>query len=675
MISNSGTTSLGLYDFKRQIDAFGGVDYFRPNLAGGYLPNARVMLNNGEIVQNVTNGNLTNDPNTDMTGWEITDKKSSVNTITELSTIQNPKDGDSVYVKGYYAPENFALLIPYIGGGFRTYVESRKTENDEMFCVNGWVLDNYENAYQVGARAKAGFDNLDIFQTILDIKLPLILGSGVHGTRYPVVADTDSTIIGANTNDTIIRKTTRNKVTDNPKQASRQVVFPVIGGGGATYSIDVDAILVTAPKDYSANFNYHLRIDNVTFDRELPDDGTNYMVHHNASFTPTGYGEYGWFFPYWCQSIITNSRCLNNRYGIYTINNWMNLLQRVQWRASSGVVFGGLDGDINRGGTSTNLTDCWVTDVMGGAGHWAWRIHNMDYSFWSSIGTDFVGKEGETPADGVLLVTSGTTGADTTLTISGFGSEVVHAKQYLKASGKLTLKGSSWTALDWFNKYGTQSTYLFEATDEAKVSIDLPNFKFMHEVDNPSASYYAEQPKFAVASWGATLEFIDPKVSPKITGKNDTGRFGLQAFQNSTIRFKTRTSDLVVVAGTDDDALENPSDHNKFITNQGIQSDSIEVDSGMVAPTACRWDTNQLRLGNQYLWYSPTYDKWLYSTVKPISETSGSVLGDDSLAGSTANRPTTYPLRRTGGCYFDQTIGKPIWWDGSAWKDANGTNV
>lgn len=69
MISNSGTTSLGLYDFKRQIDAFGGVDYFRPTLAGGYLPNARVMLNNGEIVQNVTNGNLTNDPNVDMTGW------------------------------------------------------------------------------------------------------------------------------------------------------------------------------------------------------------------------------------------------------------------------------------------------------------------------------------------------------------------------------------------------------------------------------------------------------------------------------------------------------------------------------------------------------------------------------------------------------------------------------
>ena len=44
MISNSGTSTLGLYDFKRQIDAFGGVDYFRPTLAGGYLKNARLCF-------------------------------------------------------------------------------------------------------------------------------------------------------------------------------------------------------------------------------------------------------------------------------------------------------------------------------------------------------------------------------------------------------------------------------------------------------------------------------------------------------------------------------------------------------------------------------------------------------------------------------------------------------
>jgi len=68
MISNSGTSTLGLYDLKRQIDTFGGVDYFRPNLAGGYLLNARVMLANGDIVKSTIDGN-TNNPNVDMTGW------------------------------------------------------------------------------------------------------------------------------------------------------------------------------------------------------------------------------------------------------------------------------------------------------------------------------------------------------------------------------------------------------------------------------------------------------------------------------------------------------------------------------------------------------------------------------------------------------------------------------
>lgn len=77
MISNGGTTTLGLYDLKRKIDAFGGVDYFRQNLAGGYLKNARVMLANGDIVKSTVNGN-TNDPNVSMTGWVKTNSADQI---------------------------------------------------------------------------------------------------------------------------------------------------------------------------------------------------------------------------------------------------------------------------------------------------------------------------------------------------------------------------------------------------------------------------------------------------------------------------------------------------------------------------------------------------------------------------------------------------------------------
>jgi len=41
-------------------------------------------------------------------------------------------------------------------------------------------------------------------------------------------------------------------------------------------------------------------------------------------------------------------------------------------------------------------------------------------------------------------------------------------------------------------------------------------------------------------------------------------------------------------------------------------------------------------------------------------------------SGDTSSRPTT---SETGLMYFDITLGKPIWWNGSAWVDATGTTV
>lgn len=67
MILSGGTTTLGVYDFKAGLDEFGKVDYWVSKVSG-YPINQRVMLDDGDIVQNTIEGN-TNDPNTDMTGW------------------------------------------------------------------------------------------------------------------------------------------------------------------------------------------------------------------------------------------------------------------------------------------------------------------------------------------------------------------------------------------------------------------------------------------------------------------------------------------------------------------------------------------------------------------------------------------------------------------------------
>ena len=138
MITSGGTATLGLYDLKRKIDAFGGVDYFRPNLAGGYLENARVMLANGDIVKS-TVANNTVDPNVDMTGWVNVGNYGAVETIADMITIPNPKNGQVVFVKSYRNPTNLALVNPYEGGGYFVYDSEQSAVNNEGTIINGWI--------------------------------------------------------------------------------------------------------------------------------------------------------------------------------------------------------------------------------------------------------------------------------------------------------------------------------------------------------------------------------------------------------------------------------------------------------------------------------------------------------------------------------------------------------
>jgi hypothetical protein len=72
----------------------------------------------------------------------------------------------------------------------------------------------------------------------------------------------------------------------------------------------------------------------------------------------------------------------------------------------------------------------------------------------------------------------------------------------------------------------------------------------------------------------------------------------------------------------------------------------------------------QNQVMNAFRLYFTTIDNFTQATVVPAS-------------GTTANRPlntTKVPLL-TGKFYFDTTLGKPIWWNGSVWKDASGNTV
>lgn len=65
----------------------------------------------------------------------------SVNTIADLMSLQNPRNGQVVNVKGYYEATNFALAQPYKGGDLFHYVSSLPTVNNGVTVFNGWVRD------------------------------------------------------------------------------------------------------------------------------------------------------------------------------------------------------------------------------------------------------------------------------------------------------------------------------------------------------------------------------------------------------------------------------------------------------------------------------------------------------------------------------------------------------
>jgi len=78
----------------------------------------------------------------------------TVESIAELTGIQNPIDGQTIYVKSYYAGDNK-------GESMRSYNYSRRSENDSFLCINGWVLqlNTTPDAYQAGAKGNGESDD------------------------------------------------------------------------------------------------------------------------------------------------------------------------------------------------------------------------------------------------------------------------------------------------------------------------------------------------------------------------------------------------------------------------------------------------------------------------------------------------------------------------------------
>lgn len=172
------------------------------NSIGGYPTNARVMLANGDIVQNTQDAN-TNNPNLNMSGWKsnspddikhnsLKDRDAAdahpanainygsinqeayndgLNSISDMLAINNPKHGMRVFVK------HFDLDQGILGGGGTFIYDSTKAAiNDGVVVFNGWVrqlTNNTLTPYMAGAKGdyvdqtNKGTDDSSAFQKVV----------------------------------------------------------------------------------------------------------------------------------------------------------------------------------------------------------------------------------------------------------------------------------------------------------------------------------------------------------------------------------------------------------------------------------------------------------------------------------------------------------------------------
>lgn len=160
-------SSLILHDngeTQKQINDYIGATWY--SRGGGYGVNDKARLANGEIVVSII-ANNTNNPNTDMTGWDFADKiKIIFKSVAEMSsTIAN--NNDVAYLRSYRDQK------PYTGFGFFEFDSTKTSINDGGNIINGWVRQvhpRYLNAMNFGASADGNHNTYYDHEAIQRIK-------------------------------------------------------------------------------------------------------------------------------------------------------------------------------------------------------------------------------------------------------------------------------------------------------------------------------------------------------------------------------------------------------------------------------------------------------------------------------------------------------------------------
>lgn len=329
---------------------------------------------------------------------QINDKSVRVfESIADLLTYTPRKDGQVVYVKGYHNPTNFALAQPYKGGGHRTFVESRRNENDGFLCINGWVLQIENNTVtpeQAGCHGDNTHDDYAQLQKVLKSELKVECDAFAnYRISKPVEMFTGQKIKGNGAKITKYSSSTTG-ITGRTDPA------------GNPYNYDQDCAVVFAA--WYGWYSY-IDIENIT------------IIKEQVAGEDVGKV---FFAPYISMSTLKNVVAKGGEYGFYGEDLWMINWIRCEAYSKCGFYIGT--------GTSNTLNTCWSKETK--AGYSAFRLHNLTYSSLINCCAEHVGEDGA-PADAAYHITS------SDLTMTGCGIEGIHAYNLIRA-------GYSWITID-----------------------------------------------------------------------------------------------------------------------------------------------------------------------------------------------------------------------------------
>ncbi|UYL86100.1 tail spike protein, capsular polysaccharide depolymerase [Acinetobacter phage vB_AbaM_BP10] len=359
-------------------------DQEHANKIGGYPLNARLMLDNGDIVKSTVANNV-NNPNSDMTGWVEVDNK-IVQSIADLRLLNPQKKGEIVYLVSANAGQNE-------GGGNFVATQKAGLVDDGGIVIESpnpnifWVRINYEEITPTMFQAKGG-DNDDYtsltasYQASQKYSKPYFLDK-IYRTSRPLEWNTSTKIKGVSPTTSGIIK----------YSASKTGITGRTDPNNNPYDYDQDCAVV-----FAAWYGWYKYIDisDISITKEQ-------VVGADVGKV--------FFAPYISMSTLKNVIVKGGEYGFYGEDLWMINWTRCEAYSKCGFA-------IMKAGTSNTWDTCWSKETK--EGYSSYRIHNVVYSTMINCCAESVGEVGK-PADAAYHITS------SDLTMISCGIEGLHA--------------------------------------------------------------------------------------------------------------------------------------------------------------------------------------------------------------------------------------------------------